>query len=261
MKQSRPIVGITMGDPVGIGPEIILKTLHDPQIYDLCCPLVVGDRSILASARKCLKHAPEVKVIQHPDAGSYRHGCADLLSLSHLDADTVSWGHPTAATGAAMISYITASADMANRGEIAAMVTGPINKMAMKLAGSKFSGHTELLAHLTQTEHFAMMMAGNRLRVVLVTIHIPLANVPKALSPDTILTTIQLTNDALTGRFGIKHPRIAVAALNPHAGEEGLFGNDESRTIVPAMTLAREKGIDLQGPFPPDTVFYQAATM
>ena len=259
MKKHLPIIGITMGDPVGIGPEIILQSLYDPQIYDLCRPLVIGDRSILASARKCLKRAPEVKVIQHPGAGSYRHGCADLLSLSHLDPDTASWGHPTAATGAAMISYITAGADMATRGEIAAMVTGPINKMAMKLAGSEFSGHTELLAHLTHTENFAMMMAGDRLRVVLVTIHIPLENVPKALSPDTILTTIELTNDALTRRFGIKHPRIAVAALNPHAGEEGLFGNDESHTIAPAMVLARKKGIDLSGPFPPDTLFYQAA--
>lgn len=259
MKQSLPIIGITMGDPVGIGPEIILQSLDDPQIYALCHPLVIGDSAVLQLARTCLNSTLDMKVIATPDSGIYQHGCIDLLALSHLNPGSTSWGHPTPVTGNAMISYITAGAHMAGRGEIAAMVTCPINKMAMKLAGSKFSGHTELLAQLTNTEKFAMMMAGDRLRVVLVTIHIPLKNVPKALSAENILTTIELTSTALIQRFGIANPRIAIAALNPHAGEEGLFGNEESRLIAPAMDMARNKGIDLSGPFPPDTVFYHAA--
>ncbi len=255
MKNPRPIIGITMGDPAGIGPEIILKALDTPNLYAACRPLVLGDRTILESAKKSTGSILRINCVTSTSMGKYTPGVLDLLCLSDLSP---SWGHPCPETGRAMITYINQAVEMASGKEIAGMVTCPINKTAMKMAGSPFSGHTELIAHQTGTNEFAMMMAGDKLRVVLVTIHIPLAAVPAALSKKKISKTIDLTCDALVHRFGIPHPKIAIAGLNPHAGEEGLFGDEEVRLIMPAMETGRDKGFDLIGPLPPDTVFVKA---
>ncbi|MDL1962827.1 MAG: 4-hydroxythreonine-4-phosphate dehydrogenase PdxA [Deltaproteobacteria bacterium] len=259
MNNHRPVIGITMGDPVGIGPEIILKALESPLIHKICKPLVIGDSGVLELAKKSTSSALKIKNIKTPVSGIYKYGQVNILCLSKLNEDKISWGEPTVQTGNAMIKYITTAIDMAISESISAIVTCPVNKAAMQKAGSKFSGHTELLAERTKTDSFAMMLAGRKLRVVLVTIHIPLKNVSAELSKERIVKTIQLTRHALYYRFGFEKPRIAVAGLNPHAGEEKMFGDEEQRIISPAIDSARKKGFDVSGPFPPDTVFYHAA--
>jgi 4-hydroxythreonine-4-phosphate dehydrogenase len=259
MSDDRPIIGITMGDPVGIGPEIILLSLCNSSIYNTCRPLVIGDFQILDAVKKCVRSKLHIKSVKDPDEGLYKFGSIDLLNLSEIVPDKVLWGNPTAETARAMVQYIMVASDLAIKGRIAAMVTCPINKVAMQLADCQYNGHTELLAERTRSENFAMMLAGNRLRVVLVTIHVPLKTVSSLLSEQKILLTIKLAWNTLQERFGLKKPRIAVAGLNPHAGEDGMFGNEEKTIITPAILNARNQGFDVVGALPPDTVFYQAA--
>ena len=259
MFDSRPIIGITMGDPVGVGPEIIFLSLSNPAIYEICKPLVLGDLRILTAAKQCTQSHLHVESVKDPDSGTYKFGSVDVLNLSEIDPDKISWGNPTVQTGRAMIQYIQVASDLAIQRRIAAMVTCPINKTAMQLAGFPYSGHTELLAERTESDHYAMMFAGDRLRVVLATIHVPLRVVPSMLSKQKILATIKLTWQTLQERFGLKTPRIGVAGLNPHAGEGGMFGNEEKDIIAPSIAQARNEGIDVIGPLPPDTLFYHAA--
>ncbi len=258
MSDTRPIIGITMGDPVGIGPELICLALNRPEIYKVARPIVIGDVRIMEASRKITATSHVIASVNVPGAGRFRPGCIEVLNVSNLDPNLVSWGHPTLASGRAMVDYINAAVDLALTDDIAAMVTCPINKTAMKMAGSRFPGHTELLAERTRTSRYAMMMAGNRLRVVLVTIHQAFRDVAAALTVDKIRTTIAITDDALQERFGIDAPRIAVAGLNPHAGENGMFGDEEARLIVPAIRFFRDMGRDVSGPHPPDTLFYHA---
>jgi 4-hydroxythreonine-4-phosphate dehydrogenase len=259
MNTQLPIIGITMGDPVGVGPEIILRALQDQAIYEICRPMVVGDRNVLEAAKTCTGSSLNINEIQDVNTGRYTPGWMDLLCISDSAPNSVEWGKPTAETGRAMIAYINTVIDMAMAGSIAGMVTGPINKAAMKMAGSRYAGHTELLADRTKTDDYVMMLAGDRLRVVLATIHIPYLQVPNVLTSESILKTIKITNRALTERFGLEKPNLAVAGLNPHAGEGGLFGDEEERVILPAIQQARDQGIAVTGPFPPDTVFVHAA--
>lgn len=259
MKKLLPIVGITMGDPVGIGPEIIHKALCNPSIYEICKPLVIGDYNILKDAGRAIDSSLDIHVLNNKDEGRFSYGAIDMISVSDLDVDQIEMGQPDANTGAAMIKYITTAIDLALKKNTAAVVTGPINKVAMKLAGSRFHGHTELLAHTTDTEKFMMMMYGSKLSVVLVTIHIPFADIKKELTSEKIIDTITVTGQSLKERFGLENPRIAVAALNPHAGEDGLFGDEETEIITPAIEKARRLGYDITGPVPPDTVFLHAA--
>ncbi len=259
MSDSAPIIGITMGDPVGIGPEIVLKALNNDELYRICRPLVLGDSKILETAAKALGLSTRLNPVTDPGSGRYRAGSVDIMNLSRLDPGEIAWGSPTAATGRAMIAYINEGIDLAMQGKTHAIVTAPINKAAMKLAGARFHGHTELLAARTGADEYAMMMAGDKLKVVLVTIHIPLSKVPSAVTGDRIGRTVDITVRSLKERFGLQSPRIAVAGLNPHAGEEGMFGTEEETVIVPAVNAARERGVDITGPMPPDTVFFKAA--
>jgi 4-hydroxythreonine-4-phosphate dehydrogenase len=247
-----------MGDPVGIGPEIILSALCNPLVYKMCRPVVMGDIRILNAAQKTIGSDLAVKAVSNLGTGIYQYGCVDVITLSALDPDKTFWGRPTLRTGRAMIDYITEAIELAMRGDIAAMVTCPINKRAMQMAGSQFEGHTELLAERTKSDNFVMMLAGDRLRVALVTIHTALRNVPDMLSEKRIVETIRITGNALQKRFGCKEPRIAVAGLNPHAGEGGLFGEEEKNIIAPAVKRAVKEGCNVSGPFPPDTIFYHA---
>lgn len=248
-----------MGDPVGIGPEIIHLALRNPSIYEVCRPLVIGDIRILKAAKKCTRSNLDLEAVKSAASGKYKYGCIDVISLSELAPDKALAGKPTPQTGKAMIGYIEVAVDMAIQKRIAAIVTCPINKTAMQMAGSKFNGHTELLAERTKSDDFAMMLTGNKLRVVLVTIHTPLKDVPALLSKERIFQTIRITWHSLAERFGFKNPRIAVAGLNPHAGEGSMFGDEEKNIISPAIHHARQEGFDVAGPFPPDTVFYYAA--
>ena len=255
---TRPIIGITMGDPVGVGPELICQALSDPEVYRHCRPLVIGDAQILSAAKQVMHSTQLIAAVKAAASGRYEPGCINVYNASRLNADDISWGNPTPVTGQAMIDYITSGIDKALSGDIAALVTCPINKTAMKMARSRFHGHTELLAHRTGTSRYAMMMAGNRLRIVLVTIHMAIRQIPQHLTEDRVFETIKITDESLKERFGITHPRIAVAGLNPHAGEEDMFGDEESRVIAPAVAQANKMRLSVEGPFPPDTLFYNA---
>lgn len=254
----KPLIGITMGDPLGIGPEILVKALHGHGLHRLCIPVVLGDPDILQTAISRFSVPLTLNPIDDPQQGKEDPGVLNLMPLSGLELNMSAPPSMTPAIGKAMADYIHMAVDLAMAGRIDAMVTGPITKTGLKMAGSSFHGHTELIAHQTGTRKFAMMLAGNTLKVVLVTIHMPLARVPESLTREKILETIRLTDTALKTRFNVTTPRLAVAGLNPHAGEQGLFGSEEQQMIIPAVQAARDEGIDIQGPLPPDTVFNHA---
>ena len=254
----RPVVGITMGDPSGIGPEIVIKSLADPEITNLCTPVILGDFEILKKADIDPNVLSKLAMADDLPCDFSNFPKGFLVRLSSLKSAVTELGHPTPDTGRAMETYINRGVDLALSGAIDALVTAPITKTGLKLAGSSFHGHTELIAHKTGTDNFAMMMAGPRLKVVLTTIHIPLSQVPEQLTSREITRIINLTRDTLIARFGIQNPRLAVAGLNPHAGEQGMFGNEEADIILPAVITARKKGFDITDPLPPDTVFFNA---
>ncbi|MCK5696391.1 MAG: 4-hydroxythreonine-4-phosphate dehydrogenase PdxA, partial [Desulfobacula sp.] len=260
MKQSHtpPVIGITMGDPVGIGPEILVKALSDSRLYTLCKPLIIGDSSIIKQALKLLNFSHIINIIDDPKQGKYVFNTLDIIDISDMDMAYCDLVQPTIETGTAMQDYIIKGIDLALNNSISGLVTCPITKIALKLAGSQFHGHTELLAHQTNTKDYAMMLTGKKLKVILVTIHIPLSQVPALLTIEGIIKKIKLTHTSLRERFNIKNPQIAVAGLNPHAGEASMFGREEEDIIVPAVRLVKDQGLKVFGPLPPDTVFYQA---
>ena len=253
-----PLIAITMGDPAGIGPEIIAKALLMPDIYEVCRPVVLGDIGCLESASKGVGSL-SFQGILTPSEVTGRQGIIDVMPLSDLK-NSVSPGRPTRNGGKAMVTYILKAVELVTSGQVSAMVTGPISKELMHQAGYEFEGHTELLAHLTGTKDYVMMLAGDRLRVSLVTIHCALAEVPGRLNKDLIVKTIGITYRSLERDFGIDKPKVAVAALNPHAGESGLFGTEDKTIVGPAVEAARDSGLPVEGPFPADTIFYHAST-
>ncbi len=250
-------IGITMGCPAGIGPEIILRYFQQLPAKPLCNAVVLGDLTVLRKISSELGFTLPVVSWQPgnplPDTG------IPVVQLSSLSADTLQWGNPTSATAHAMVNYINKGVEFIEKGWLHGIATCPISKAALNNAGYNFPGHTEMLADITDTADFAMMMVGSRLSVTLVTIHCPLSEVSAALSIQGILRLIRTTHQALEVDFGITRPRIAVAGFNPHGGENELFGSEERHTILPAVTLGREENIDVYGPFPPDTVFVKAS--
>jgi 4-hydroxythreonine-4-phosphate dehydrogenase len=248
-----------MGDPVGIGPEIIVRGAEDGFFLEHCRPVIIGDLNILKRSRDLLSASLTFNPVTDPEAGEFRPGKLDVICTSSLAAKNVRPGCPDRETGIAMVSYIRSASEMAMSHRIDAIATCPINKAAMRKAGYTYNGHTEMLAEWTGGKNYAMMMAGNRLRIVLVTIHVPLVEVPGILTIDSVFDKISLTRSSLQTRFGIENPKIAVAGLNPHAGEDGLFGSEEEKIILPAVERAQGRGWKTNGPLPPDTVFHLAA--
>jgi 4-hydroxythreonine-4-phosphate dehydrogenase len=247
-----------MGDPAGIGPEIIVKALSDPKIHDFCRPVVFGDRGALdlyAGKRR----APAIREITHPSEAQGKPRQIDLISVCNLEPDVLTPGIPKREGGTAMVDCIVTAVDLAKRKEISAVVTCPISKALMQQAGHAYEGHTQLIASLTRSKDYVMMLAGKKLRVALVTIHCALKEVPSLLSKEKVLRTIRITARALERDFGISRPLLAVTALNPHAGEEGLFGAEEDQIIRPAIRKAKAEGHRVEGPFPADSLFYRAA--
>ena len=247
-----------MGDPVGIGPEILVKALNDFTLYALCKPVIIGDSHIIKQALKLLNFCHAINIIDDPKKGKYQFNTLDIIDISNIDMECSHLLQPTVETGTAMQDYIIKGIDLALNNSISGLVTCPITKTALKLAGSQFHGHTELLAHRTKAKDYAMMLAGRNLKVVLVTIHIPLSRVSASITMKNIVKKIKLTQTSLKERFNIKAPKIAVAGLNPHAGEASMFGQEEEDIIAPAVRLAKKQGLNAFGPLPPDTVFYQA---
>lgn len=254
-----PRIAVTMGDPAGIGPEVIVKALSDRDTIALCRPIVLGDRGIMDRAVRLLNASIEVHEMAAAGEQHYREGALNLLPLSSIPLEEARYGAPSPSCGRAMYASIAEAVRLAVQGEVDAITTAPINKKALADAGYAYPGHTELLAELTGAKHYAMMLAGERLRVVPVTIHCALRDVFRLLTSDAIAAAIGITHRALQEYFSLPQPRIAVAALNPHAGEEGLFGSEEETLIAPALEQARAQGLGVSGPLPPDTLFYHAA--
>ena len=252
-----PHIAITMGDPAGIGPEITSKAFLGEDIYRVCRPLVLGDVDLLRMVSKRIVPL-SFREIESPVDAVGRPGTIDVIPVSRLKEGSVTLGRPTAEGGKAMVDYILKAVELATSGEVSAMVTCPINKELMNQVGYGFQGHTELIAHLTRTKDYVMMLAGEKLRVALVTIHCPLRDVAKQINKELVVKTINITCHALEVDFAIEKPRVAMAALNPHAGESGLFGREDMEIIKPAVEEARDKGLSVEGPLAADTVFYHA---
>ncbi|MFA7061535.1 MAG: 4-hydroxythreonine-4-phosphate dehydrogenase PdxA [Pedobacter sp.] len=256
---AKPLIAITMGDPCGVGPEIIIKALQSPEIPNICMPFVIGDVIAMAHALKVCGSSMRLKEIATPDeARKSPVDAIPLLPLSRLDDEDRVYGKPTAASGDAVYSYICKAALLCLDGSVAAMVTAPINKEAMNQAGHDYPGHTELLAELCGTSDYVMMLAGDVLRVSLVTIHEALKDVPGLVSFERVLKTIRVTATGVRRLTGIPQPRLAVLALNPHCGEGGMFGNEERDIIGPAIKAACAEGINAVGPLSADTLFHFA---
>jgi len=253
----KPIIGITMGDAAGIGPEIIVKALSLKEIYDICRPVVLGDAKVMEEASRIAKADINISPISILMDGRFEYGTIDVLDLRNIDLGNLRMGQVNAMTGKASVQYIEEVVKLALSGEVEAIATAPINKEALNVAGYKYAGHTEMLAHLTGTKDYAMMLVEGPLRVTHVTTHVSLRKACEMIKKERVLKVVKLTYEALRS-MGMREPKIAVAALNPHGGEGGLFGFEEIREIRPAVEVAREEGIDVEGPLPADTVFAKA---
>jgi len=256
---SLPLIAITLGDPAGIGPEIVLKALYSDEVYAACRPLVVGDRRMLERAAASLGAAPPPFELSgaDPNLARYQPGLLTLLDLHNAYPDSCPVGQMTAAAGRAAVEYVCAACDLALAGQAAALVTAPLNKAAMQLAGFHYAGHTELLAERTGAGKVSMLLVGPKLRVIHVSTHVSLAKAIQLVTFQRVEEVISLANHACRA-LGIPHPRIAVAGLNPHAGEGGMFGSQDNEQIIPAVEAARAHGLQVSGPLPPDTVFLRA---
>jgi len=246
-----------MGDPAGIGPEVCLRLLADPATTAACMPIIFGDRNILQRvAKRCQLPMPRQILGSEQWPPSNQTECsAALYDLPTIDIGTVQPGHVSKQTGAASYRYIHESIRAALAGEVDAIATGPIHKEALHSAGIPYPGHTEILAAQTGVDRYCMMLTCDQITCSFVTTHVGYRDVPKLLSIERILEVIELSAEAI-GRLRNRPARIAVCALNPHGGERGLFGyGEEERLIEPAITAARQKGIQVEGPLPPDTAF------
>jgi len=254
---ARPLLAITMGDPAGIGPEVVLKAFSHQDVYRRARPLVIGDRRILERAASELGHAIDIDVVAAPIDGAYVPSRITLLDLHNAPPQSCPVGKETAAAGAAAVEYVFRACDLAMAGEVDAIVTAPLNKAAINLAGYSYAGHTELLTERTGAQKVSMLLIGPDLRIVHVSTHVALSEAIERVTPQRVEEVIQIAHDACRA-LGIDHPRIAVAGLNPHASEGGLFGDQEAQRIVPAIDAARARGLDVSDPQPPDTVFLRA---
>ncbi len=252
----KPLIAITMGDPAGIGPEIIAKVVDSGEIFPLCRPVVIGDTGVVRKVIEEMRLSVTVRGISALSAADPASGKIDVLDLNNVDLSRHRWGSPDMASGRAVVDYIRTAADLAMKGEADAIVTAPINKEMMNAAGFHYGGHTELLAELTGAKEYGMMFAGGGLRIILVTIHVALKDVAHQIRKANVLKTLRLAHKAMK-YFGIEKPRIGVAALNPHAGEGKLFGSEEWDEILPAVLQARTEGINASDPLPADTLFYK----
>ncbi|MET7466539.1 4-hydroxythreonine-4-phosphate dehydrogenase PdxA [Nonomuraea sp. NPDC005501] len=251
----RPI-GVSMGDPAGIGPEIALKLVADRRC-DVPV-LIIGDAGVLTRARASSGLDVPIRTVASAQDCADATGVAQVLAETAMPHD-LPWGRVDGRAGKAAYRYVAKGVELARDDQIAALVTAPINKEALRLGGHSYPGHTEILAELSGADEYAMMMANDELRVVLVTIHHALRDAIDSITPEAVRRAIRLTHDALR-RAGITAPRIAVAGLNPHAGENGLMGREDLDIIAPAVQRARVAGIDASGPWPADTVFLRART-
>ena len=257
MAPHLPVLGVTMGDPAGVGPEIIARALARPAVTSSCRPVVIGDRSVMAATLELLHSPLELHAVGSPAECRFAPGAVECLDLGNVDAERLRKASVSAEAGRAAYAYIETGVKLCESGEIDGLVTAPINKEALAAAGVQHSGHTEILAKLSGTADFAMLLMGKELKVIHVTTHVALRRVPDLVTRERVLKVIHLAQRTMSG-LGRPRPRIAVCGLNPHAGEDGLFGDEEKTQIIPAVEAARREGLDVFGPLPVDTLFSRA---
>ena len=255
----KPILGITMGDPSGIGPEIAVKALGSEEIYTICRPLIVGDAHVMEKAVKeaVKRHDIKIRRVSSVSECLFEYGTIDVFDLGNVEIEKLKIGTVDAMSGNAAFTSIKKVIELALAGEIDATVNNPINKEALNLAGHHYAGHTEIYADLTGTKNYSMMLADGDLKVVHVSTHVSLREACDRVKKDRVLEVIELAHDTCKS-LGIVDPKIAVAGLNPHAGENGMFCREEIEEISPAIAMATAKGIQAEGHIPPDTVFAKA---
>ena len=254
----RPRIGITMGDPAGIGPEVTLKAVTSEEVLAVCAPIIIGDAQYLAHWARVFDLARGFDVVKVGTPLPVEYEAPVIYHLNNVPG-SIEMGREQAACGRAAAEYIEAAVHLCQAGELDAMTTAPINKSALHLAGYAFPGHTEFLAQLTATEEFAMAFISPSLRVALLTTHLPLAKAITQVQKPRLERLIRLVHREM-GRCGLPRPRIAVAALNPHGAEGGLFGMEEAAEMLPAIEACRRQdGIEVSGPYSGDTIFLRAA--
>jgi 4-hydroxythreonine-4-phosphate dehydrogenase len=251
------VLGITMGDPAGVGPEITAKALAQPGIAAACRAIVIGDRSVMAATLALLRSPLTLHPVKSVDGCTFAPGHLECLDLANVDAATLPKSTVSAAAGRAAYAYIETAVRLCQTAWIDGIVTAPVNKEALAAAGVPHSGHTEILARLTSTKDFAMLLMGKELKVIHVTTHVALRRVPDLVTRERVGRVIRLAQQTMAG-LGRSRARIAVCGLNPHAGEDGLFGDEEQTQIIPAVADARRDGLDVHGPLPADTLFSRA---
>lgn len=254
---NKSFIGIPMGDPAGIGPEIILKALKNKKLYEACNPVVIGDAGVLRRIDQVVASGCLLNVIEEPSAGKYVPGTIDVISLGNIDSETLEYGKIQAAAGRAAYEYIARVTELAMAGKITAIATTPINKEAIKAAKVDFIGHTEMLAGLTGTNDPLTMFQVYNMRVFFLSRHVSLRKACDIVTKERLLDYIVRCDSALK-KLGIPNGTIAIAGLNPHNGEHGLFGDEEGREIEPAIKEAQDKGLPVVGPVPADSVFHLA---
>ncbi len=256
---SLPVIGVTMGDPVGIGPEIVVTALAQKEVFACCRPVVFGDGNVLKAAIKLLVSPCNVNPVQTPEEARGIPGMIDLIELSHIDLHGFRFGTPKRPYAAHVIRYLETVLSFAMEGKIDGITTCPVNKGFLNDAGYPFTGHTEFFAQRTNSALVVMMLVTQGLRVALVTTHCALRDVPGSITRKRITDTIRITHRALSDSFGIPNPKLAVASLNPHAGEGGLFGAEEKTAIIPAIEGCKRAGLNIEGPLASDSLFHFAA--
>jgi len=260
---TKPIIAITMGDPVGVGPEVIVKGLLDPSLHALCSPFVIGHLEWLSKAASLFAPSLSIRPIEAVSEARFEPGVLDLLPVSSTSCTGWRYGESNPYASQVAVDALHEAVRLAQAGAIDAMVTASINKEAMNKIRFAYPGHTEFLAERAGVKRFGMMMVGGDpkdkepLKIVLATIHVALKDMIGMIRKELILEKIRLTHESLTSDFGLSFGRIAVAALNPHAGEGGLFGNEEAMEVQPAILAAQKEGIFVEGPYPADTLFYR----
>jgi 4-hydroxythreonine-4-phosphate dehydrogenase len=253
---ARPLVGVTLGDPAGIGPEIIVRALGEADLYELSRPLVLGDRSVLERAARAVGVEPKLHLVGRPAEGRFEPGTIDLLDLANVDLATLEWGQVQAQAGRAAFDNIRTGIELALAGEIEALATAPINKEALQLGGVPFLDHTAMLGKLTNSPDVLTMFVVRKLVIFFMARHMSLRKACDEVTAENVCATLVKAHAAMT-RFGQPKARFGVAALNPHGGEHGMFGDEEIREIAPGVERARAAGVEAYGPIPGDAVFHQ----
>lgn len=259
MITKRPIIGITMGDPASIGPEIAVKALLTQQLFEICNPVIIGDAAVFNDIIKRLGFNAQINPIKNIKDAKFIYGEPDVFDLQNVDMSQLRFGEISAMAGNASFEAVKKVIDLALAGEVDATVTGPINKKSVNEAGHHFAGHTEIYAHFTNTKKYAMLLVEENMRVIHVSTHVSLRQACDLVKKERIIEVVELLHNGLI-QLGETNLKIGVAGLNPHAGDSGLFGTEDDREILPAVQEALKAGYDVEGPIPADTLFSKAST-